>query len=248
MGKRKNKDTLESDVVNADDLERCEERIRLKRSNKKNTRPLEAKTETQGQMISQILAKDIVFVTGPAGTGKTYIAASMAADLFREEKVERIIITRPMIACGEDMGFLPGDMDEKYAPWAAPVLDVLEERLGNGFAKYLLKHKQIVLSPLQYMRGASLKDSFVICDEAQNMTPAQMKMFLTRLGHGSKMVIDGDIKQSDLVDHRGIVQLSGMEDAQHRLGRIPEIGFIEFTRDDIVRHGITKKILQAYGD
>lgn len=213
-----------------------------------NKRPksLEAKTEAQGQLIAQIKTKDITLVTGPAGTGKTYVTASLAAEMFVQQQVEKIIITRPMVACGEDMGFLPGDMDEKYAPWIAPIMDVLEERLGESYVKYLVKAKKIEMCPLQFMRGASMKQAFIICDEAQNVSQEQMKMFLTRIGEGSKMVIDGDMRQSDLTDNRGISQLSGLEDAIRRLKRIPEIGFVEFTREDIVRHGITRKILEAY--
>lgn len=213
---------------------------------KKKAAPLQAKTEMQGQLISQIMSKDITIVTGPAGTGKTYVTASIAADMLKDDEVEKIIITRPMQACGEDMGFLPGEMGEKYAPWVAPIMDVLEERLGAGYVKYLIKAERIVMSPLQFMRGASMKNAFIICDEAQNVTRDQMKMFLTRIGEGSKMVIDGDVNQSDLVDKRGVLQVSGLEDAIGRLKRIPEIGYVSFTREDIVRHGITRKILEAY--
>lgn len=209
-------------------------------------KPLSAQTEAQGQMISQIQTKDITLVTGPAGTGKTYVAASLAAEMLSNKQIDKIILTRPMVACGEDMGFLPGEKEEKYAPWVAPIMDVLEERLGKGYVEYLIKSKKIVTSPLQFMRGSSLKDSFIICDEAQNITPDQMKMFLTRIGEGSKMVIDGDMKQSDLIDRRGTRLISGLEDAVNRLRKIPEIGFVEFTREDIVRHGITRKILDAY--
>lgn len=209
-------------------------------------KPVQAKTQAQGQLISQIVSKDITIVSGPAGTGKTYVTASMAAEMLAAGEIERIVITRPMVACGEDMGFLPGEMEEKYAPWVAPIMDVLEEKLGKGKVKYLLKAGQIVLSPMQFMRGASMKNSFVICDEAQNITPSQMKMFLTRLGEGSKMVIDGDLRQSDLKDSRGVEQISGLADAAKRLRSIPEVGFVEFERSDIVRHGLTRKILEVY--
>lgn len=212
----------------------------------KELKPLQARTEAQGQMISQVQTKDITIVTGPAGTGKTYIAAGLAAEMLSNKEVDKIIITRPMVACGEDIGFLPGEKDEKYAPWVAPVIDVLEERLGKSYVEYLIKYDRIIMSPLQFMRGASLKDAFIICDEAQNITPDQMKMFLTRIGEGSKMIIDGDVKQSDLIDRRGVKQISGLEDAISRLKSIHQIGFVEFTREDIVRHGITRKILDAY--
>lgn len=212
----------------------------------KKPKPLSALTEAQSQLIFQIQTKDITLVTGPAGTGKTYVAAGIAAEMLSDKQIDKIIITRPMVSCGEDMGFLPGEKEEKYAPWVAPIMDVLEERLGKSYVEYLIKSKRIITSPLQFMRGSSLRDAFIICDEAQNITPEQMKMFLTRIGEGSKMVIDGDMKQSDLVDKRGIKQTSGLEDAVFRLKKIPEIGFVEFTREDIVRHGITRKILDAY--
>lgn len=215
---------------------------------KEKRKPLRAMTEAQGQLMSQIQTKDITLVTGPAGTGKTYVVAGMAAEMLKEHKVDKIIITRPMVACGEDMGFLPGEMGEKYAPWVAPIMDVLEERLGKGHVDYLLKNGRIILSPMQFMRGSSFKDAFIICDEAQNVSPDQMKMFLTRIGQGSKMVIDGDMKQSDLIDKRGVRQVSGLQDAVDRLRGISGIGFVEFLREDIVRHGITRKILEAYED
>lgn len=213
---------------------------------KKTVQPLSALNEAHGHLMSNIQSKDITFVTGPAGTGKTYIAAGMAADMLRERKIEKILITRPMIGCGEDMGHLPGDIDEKYAPWVQPVIDVLNERLGESYVRNLLKGKKIEAVPLQFMRGKSLRDSFVLCDEAQNITSEQMKMLLTRIGEGSKMVIGGDINQSDLKDSREVFQQSGLKDAITRLKSIPEIGNVEFTREDIVRHGLTRKILDAY--
>lgn len=208
--------------------------------------PISPLTEAQGQMISQIVSKDIIFVNGCAGTGKTYVSAALAAEALENNQIEKIIITRPMQGCDEDMGFLPGDESEKYAPWCEPVMDVLEERLGKSYVKNLIKLGRIQCKPLMFMRGKSLSDAWILADEMQNATPDQMKMLLTRIAENSKLIIDGDIKQSDLKDGRGVRQLSGLTDALSKLKGIPEIGFVEFTRDDIVRHGIIRKILDRY--
>lgn len=208
--------------------------------------PLKAKTEAQGQLISTILTKDITFAVGPAGTGKTFVSASLAAEKLLNKEIEQIVITRPMLGCEEDMGFLPGEEEEKYAPWVEPVMDVLNERLGKRYVADLVKNERIVCKPLQFMRGKSFRDCWVLMDEAQNTTPKQMKMFLTRLGQNAKMIIDGDIDQSDLFDKRGQPIVSGLEDALSRLRGIPEVGVVEFTRDDCVRHDLTRKILDRY--
>lgn len=213
---------------------------------RKQLAPLEAKTEAQGQMISQILSKDIIFVTGPAGTGKTYVSASLACEALENNQIERIVITRPMQGVDEEMGFLPGDESEKYAPWCEPVMDVIISRLGKSYTEYLIKADRIICKPLMLMRGKSFENSWVLMDEAQNVTPMQMKMFLTRIAHNCKLIIDGDPKQCDLKDGRGIQQLSGLDDGVSKLKGLPEIGMVQFTRDDIVRHGIIKKIIDRY--
>ena len=213
---------------------------------KKAAPPLEAKTETQGHFIAQIASKDLVFTKGPAGTGKTYVAVSMAIEALMEKKVEKLVFTRPMVGCDEEEWILPGEEDEKFAPWAGPMMDVIEERAGAGFAKYLIKSKVIEFKPMMSMRGSSFRDAWVMMDEAQNSTPEQMKMFLTRLGEGSKMVISGDVRQSDLKDGRGVMQENGLDDALARLRGEPEIGFVRFSIDDCVRHGLVKKILKRY--
>lgn len=213
---------------------------------RRNLKPLEALTEAQGHLITSILTRDITFITGFAGSGKTYIASALASEKLMDGEIDRIIICRPMQSCGEDMGFLPGDLNEKYAPWVQPVMDVLEERMGKTCAEYMVKIGRIQWQPLQFMRGKSLKDSWVILDEAQNTTPEQMKMFLTRIGEGSKMIINGDIDQSDLFDRHGAAQLSGLADAIDRLYGLPEIGHVNFELEDIVRHGIIRKILSRY--
>lgn len=218
----------------------------LQSVNRKQLPPVEALTEAQGQMISQILSKDIVFVTGPAGTGKTFVSAALAAQELEAKRIDKIVITRPMQGVDEEMGFLPGTEAEKYAPWCEPVMDVLNARLGKSYVEYLVKTERIQCKPLMLMRGKSFENSWILMDEAQNVTPGQMKMFLTRIGHNCKMIVDGDEKQCDLKDGRGIKQISGLTDAKQKLKGIPEVGFVEFSRDDIVRHGIIRKILDRY--
>lgn len=213
---------------------------------RRNAKPLEAQTEAQAHLMMAIDNKDIVFITGPAGTGKSYIPSAMAAESLNNGEIERIVIARPMQSCGEDMGFLPGDISEKYAPWVQPIMDVLEERLGKSCAEYMVKCGRIQWSPLQFMRGKSIKSSWVILDEAQNTTPEQMKMFLTRMGEGSKLIINGDLNQSDLHDRRGASVVSGLADAIDRFYDVPQVAHVHFELEDIVRHGLIREILIRY--
>lgn len=214
--------------------------------NKKRVGPVQAINEAQGQLITQILSKDIIFATGPAGTGKTYIPAALAADALQDGSIGRIIISRPMVGVGENMGFLPGDEHEKYMPWVQPISEVFDERLGKGYHQNLVKVGNIQYRPLQMMRGSSFKDTWILLDEAQNTTPEQMKMFVTRIGDNCKMIINGDLFQSDLRDRWGNKLESGLEDCIARLSRHPSIGHIDFQVSDIVRHGLIKDILTAY--
>jgi phosphate starvation-inducible PhoH-like protein len=213
---------------------------------KREVKPVEAKTEAQGNFMAHIMHSDIIMVYGPAGTGKTFISVAMAVDELKAGVVDKIIVTRPMQGVDEEMGFLPGTEEEKYAPWMMPVMDVLIDRLGEGEAKYLLKSKKVEFRPLMMMRGSSFKDSWIIMDEAQNTTPKQMKMFLTRIGKNCKMIINGDQKQSDLKSNRGMEITSGLEDAVFRLHGVPKISVCEFTKDDIVRHGLVRSIIEQY--
>jgi phosphate starvation-inducible PhoH-like protein len=208
--------------------------------------PLEAKTEAQAHLIMATETNDIVFGVGPAGTGKTYVFAALAADALRNNEIDQVIITRPQSACDEEMGFLPGDEEEKFAPWLVPIVEVFKERLGAGAYEYMVKHEKIRTAPFTLMRGRSFKNAYVILDEAQNSTPSQMKMFLTRLGEGSKLMINGDPKQSDLKDGRGVIKVNGLDDALDRLSGVPGIEACFFTRDDIVRHGLIRDILDRY--
>lgn len=223
---------------------RKDQRAHFDRNTKR--RPVSALTEAQGHYITNILNKTITFGVGPAGTGKTYIAAALAADALASGDAESVVICRPMVGCDEDMGFLPGREDEKYLPWIEPLIDVLEERLGKSQVHMYLKNGRIQAKPLMLMRGKTHKDTWVLLDEAQNTTPNQMKMFLTRVGEGSKIIIDGDLQQSDLRDKRGVVQQNGLEDAVWRLQGIADIGIVEFDMADIVRHGLVREILEAY--
>lgn len=207
---------------------------------KKEIAPLRALTEVQGHYIASIKSNIITFGIGCAGTGKTYIAGAFAADQLKEGLVERIIITRPAVEAGESFGFLPGELKEKFQPYLEPFMDVLNERLGRTYVDYLIKTGKIIASPLSFMRGKTFRDAIVILDEAQNVSPTQMAMFLTRIGENSKMIIDGDIAQKD------ICGVSGLQDAIIKLKNVESVGIVEFGIDDIVRHGIIRSILEAY--
>lgn len=204
-------------------------------------RPLEAKTPNQQDYITAIDKFDLVFAKGPAGTGKTYIAAVKAADMFRAKKIRKIIITRPAVGAEEEYGFFPGELEEKVAPWAAPVIAILEKRLGAGAVEYMLKAKQIEIAPLGMLRGHTFEDAFIIFDEAQNTTRNQMKLFLTRLGENVKCIVDGD--PADQIDIKGP---SGFNHAWHLMHAHPKVGFVEFTLEDIVRSGLVRDILVRY--
>ncbi len=201
------------------------------------------KPKTMGQKlyIDEISNKDIVFGIGPAGTGKTYLAVAKAVTAFREKEVNRIILTRPVEA-GESLGFLPGDLNEKIDPYLRPLYDGLFEIMGYENYLKLIESGIIEVAPLAYMRGRTLDNAFVILDEAQNTTPEQMKMFLTRLGYGSKAVITGDVTQVDLP--RG--KKSGLVIIEEILKEVEDISFIHLTSDDIVRHPLVQKIIDAY--
>nr|WP_028549229.1 PhoH family protein [Paenibacillus sp. UNC451MF] len=205
-------------------------------------KPIRVKTIGQKQYVSTIKQKDIVFGIGPAGTGKTYLAVVLAVSALKEGKVKRIVLTRPAVEAGESLGFLPGDLQEKVDPYLRPLYDALNDVLGPEQVIKSLERGLIEIAPLAYMRGRTLDDSFIILDEAQNTTPEQMKMFLTRLGFGSKMVITGDVTQIDLP--RG--KSSGLVEAHRILKQIEEIGFIEFSEADVVRHSLVQKIIVAY--
>lgn len=205
-------------------------------------RPIKPKTLGQKQYVDAIRKKMIVFGTGPAGTGKTYLAMAMAVTAFRNGDVNRIILTRPAIEAGEKLGFLPGDLQSKVDPYLRPLYDALYEIMGaESFSKNMEKGL-IEVAPLAYMRGRTLDNAFIILDEAQNTTPAQMKMFLTRIGFGSKVIVTGDASQKDLPSSAQ----SGLDVAMRVLHRIEDISFCQLTSKDVVRHPLVQKIVQAY--
>ena len=200
------------------------------------------KTINQKKYIDSIKKCDIVFGIGPAGTGKTYLAMAMAVAALIRKDFNRIILARPAVEAGERLGFLPGDLYEKVNPYLRPLYDALHDMMPFENASDLLEKGVIEVAPLAFMRGRTLNDSFVILDEAQNATPEQMKMFLTRLGFSSKAVITGDITQTDLP--KG--QISGLVEASHTLSGIEGIQFVSFSRDDVIRHPLVQKIIDAY--
>ena len=205
-------------------------------------KPVKPKTLGQKQYVDAIRNKMIVFGTGPAGTGKTYLAMAMAIDAFKKEEVGRIILTRPAIEAGEKLGFLPGDLQSKVDPYLRPLYDALYQIMGaDSFVKNMEKGL-IEVAPLAYMRGRTLDNAFIILDEAQNTTPAQMKMFLTRIGFGSKVVITGDETQKDLPKDTK----SGLDVAFKVLSKVEDIAFCKLTSKDVVRHPLVQKIVQAY--
>ncbi len=207
-----------------------------------NGRMVKPKTLGQKQYVDSIRDKMIVFGIGPAGTGKTYLAMAMAITAFRNDEVNRIILTRPAIEAGEKLGFLPGDLQSKVDPYLRPLYDALYQIMGaESFAKNMEKGL-IEVAPLAYMRGRTLDNAFIILDEAQNTTPAQMKMFLTRIGFGSKVIITGDATQKDLPGDTK----SGLDVAMQVLKKIDDIAFCQLTSKDVVRHPLVQKIVQAY--
>ena len=200
------------------------------------------KTHGQKRYIEAIQNHDIVFGIGPAGTGKTYLAVAMAAKALKDKIVNRLIITRPAVEAGEKLGFLPGDLQEKVNPYLRPLYDSLYDIMGTDKTQKLLEKNIIEIAPLAYMRGRTLDDAFIILDEAQNTTPEQMKMFLTRLGYGSKAVITGDVTQVELP--RG--QHSGLLEAHETLREVEGISFQYFSGEDVMRHKLVQKIITAY--
>lgn len=200
------------------------------------------KTSLQNQYLVSIGKFDVNFGIGPAGTGKTYLAVSKAVEALEQEQVSRLVLTRPAVEAGEKLGFLPGDLTQKVDPYLRPVYDALYEMLGFDKVEKLISRHVIEVAPLAYMRGRTLNHSFVILDEAQNTTPRQMKMFLTRVGFGSRAVITGDITQTDLPNH----QSSGLTQVLDILEHVDGIGFSYFSVRDVVRHPLVQNIVQAY--
>jgi phosphate starvation-inducible protein PhoH and related proteins len=204
------------------------------------SRVFKPKNQSQERYLNKIENNTITFGVGPAGTGKTFVAAMAASAAMRDKSVEKIIITRPVVEAGEQLGFLPGDLKEKYAPYVQPFVDALTRCMGSGHVEALLAHGKIEFLPLAFMRGHSWDNTFVVLDEAQNITQSQMKLFLTRIGNNTKVIVDGDLDQKDL-------NVFGLDDAIQRLAKVPSVAIHEFTEADIVRSGIVRHIISAYG-
>ena len=203
---------------------------------------VQARTPTQALYLDNIAQHDITFGIGPAGTGKTYLAVASAVDALERSAVQRIILTRPAVEAGEKLGFLPGDLGQKVDPYLRPLYDALYELMGFDKVQKAFERSALEIAPLAFMRGRTLNNAFVILDEAQNTTPEQMKMFLTRLGFGAKAVITGDVSQIDLPKGH----LSGLVDAERVLKRVPGIAMTHFTSADVVRHPLVARIVDAY--
>lgn len=203
---------------------------------------VQGRTANQQQYLTQMATHDITFGIGPAGTGKTYLAVACAVDALERSAVQRIVLTRPAVEAGERLGFLPGDLTQKVDPYLRPLYDALYDLMGFDKVQKAFERQQIEIAPLAFMRGRTLNHAFVILDEAQNTTPEQMKMFLTRIGFGSKAVVTGDVSQVDLPR----TQLSGLVDAERVLKRVQGIAFTRLTSADVVRHPLVARIVDAY--
>ncbi|XZE55608.1 PhoH family protein [Planctomycetaceae bacterium SH139] len=205
-------------------------------------RRVKPRTAGQAVYVEAIRKQDLTFCAGPAGSGKTYLAVACAVEAFKEQRVRKIVLVRPAVEAGENLGFLPGDLRAKLNPYLRPLLDAINEMVDYDQARELMEREIVEVVPLAYMRGRTLNDAFIILDEAQNTTVPQMKMFLTRMGERSRMVVSGDTSQVDLP--RGVQ--SGLRDAMMRLGNIAEIGMIRLQKTDIVRHALVQQIVRAY--
>jgi phosphate starvation-inducible PhoH-like protein len=201
---------------------------------------LEGQTEAQVHYILAMQSKQLTFSAGPAGTGKTYCCTTRGAQLLMRGKIDKLIVTRPAIEAGRGLGFLPGTIEEKFAPYFAPFKAILEKHLGKGHLEYLIRKGKVEIAPLEYIRGTTFENAFVILDEAQNTTPTQMKLFLTRIGETATVVVNGDTDQQD------IPGLSGLSDALNRLTHLKQVGVANFTAEDVVRSGLVRDLLVAY--
>ncbi len=205
--------------------------------------PIKAKTVNQQRLVKAVQDHDLVFALGPAGTGKTFVSVAMAVKALKNKVIKKIIITRPAVEAGENLGFLPGDLKEKIDPYLRPIYDALNDMIPFEKLKYYMEREIIEIAPLAYMRGRTLNNAFILLDEAQNTTPMQMKMFLTRMGPDSKMIVTGDTSQIDLPPN----QRSGLKEAVRILNQVKGIGFIELNERDVVRHRLVRDIIEAYG-
>ena len=245
--KLKNNDISAEEIENNIDLAKptyIKEQIEQDQKFQINTKlkTIYPKTKNQELFLKEMRSKDVVFAVGPAGTGKTYLAVAYAVSLFVEGKINRLILSRPAVEAGERLGFLPGDMKEKIDPYLRPLYDALYEMMPGEEIDRKMVNNLIEIAPLAFMRGRTLNKSFIILDDAQHTLSTQMKMFLTRLGQNSKMVITGDLSQKDLPDNAK----SGMQDAMEKLEKVKDIGFVHLNSSDVCRHTLVEKIINAY--
>lgn len=210
-------------------------------STERHPPPIKPLNPTQAAYLDALRSSSQVVVLGPAGTGKTWLAATYAADLYRQGKINKIILSRPNVPCGRSLGYFPGSMDEKFAPWAAPVIEAVKERIGDAAYEIALKNGDIEMVPFEVMRGRSWKSAFILLDEAQNATPAEMKTFLTRVGEDCTVVVNGDVSQCDLRETSGLRTVLHLVKSQ----MLP-VPVIEFTLDDIVRSGLCEMWVRAF--
>jgi phosphate starvation-inducible PhoH-like protein len=220
---------------------RTRRKTNYKNSDKKQTSGLTPRTDNQKLLIDALKEYSQVFILGPAGTGKTYVTATFAADLYTLKEIDKIVITRPHVAVGKDIGFLPGSLEEKTYPWALPVLDVLQKHLGKGVVETGIKNDNIEMAPLALMRGRSFDNAFIIVDEAQNITTHELKMLLTRVGEGSTIVLNGDVQQSDLKEADGLSKVIHLS-KKHML----PVPVIEFGVEDIIRSDICAQWVKVF--
>jgi len=204
--------------------------------------PIKARTVNQQKLVQAVRDNDLVFALGPAGTGKTYVSVAMAVRALKNKQVRKIIISRPAVEAGENLGFLPGDLKEKIDPYLRPIYDALNDMIPHEKLKFYMEREIVEIAPLAYMRGRTLNSAFILLDEAQNTTPMQMKMFLTRMGPDSKMIVTGDATQIDLP----INQKSGLKESARILQGVKGIGFVELNEKDVVRHRLVRDIIEAY--
>lgn len=198
------------------------------------------RNENQAVFLHELQHRDLIFAIGPAGTGKTFLGTHYACEMLKANKIKKIIITRPMVTSEEEMGALPGTVEEKFAPFFAPIREIMIERMGKSHMENLIRNERIEMAPIAFLRGHTFKNAFVIFDEAQNTTPKQMQLFLTRIGENAKVCVSGDLDQVDIHGP------SGLEDAIRRFGHLPEVGKAIFEVEDVVRSGLAKKIVEGY--
>lgn len=220
---------------------RTRRKTNYKNSSNKDTSGILPKTSKQGELLNFLKTHNQIFILGPAGTGKTYVTATYAADLYTLKEIDKIVITRPHVAVGKELGFLPGTLEEKTYPWALPVLDVLEKHLGKGVLDTAIKNGNIEMAPLAMMRGRSFEKAFIIVDETQNITTHELKMLLTRVGEGSTIVLNGDVQQSDLKEADGLSKVIHLA-KKHML----DVAIVEFGIDDIIRSDICAQWVKVF--